>query len=242
MSVKTQKRYNELLNEYVDILNQQEWMTTREVSRKARCGIKAVRDHLKEVREADEIEFQPKAGRHGATVYRLSKSAGLPEQDGVASGNFVSAHLSDVSSAQVQPNGIDLTIEDIFRTSGTASFTRTGYYKPERTRMTPDKDGFYNLYPGQYPVVYAEQIKIPDGFVGRVYPRSRLMRSGLHLTSALWDQGYEGVGEGLLQIPKSIEKVEIEVGMPIAQMVFIEATEAADYDGSHQGERIEDKN
>jgi dUTP pyrophosphatase len=115
-----------------------------------------------------------------------------------------------------------------------------GYEKPDRTRMETDKDGFYNLYPGQYPIVYGEKIEIPDGFVGRVYPRSRLMRSGLHLTSALWDQGYEGVGEGLLQIPKSIEKVEIEQGMPIAQMVFIKATEAADYDGSHQGEHLEE--
>jgi dUTP pyrophosphatase len=64
------------------------------------------------------------------------------------------------------------------------------------------------------------------------------MRSGLHLTSALWDTGYEGIGEGLLRVPRSIEGVRIKQNLPIAQMTFISAAEAEDYDGSHQEERL----
>lgn len=225
----------QLLNEYLKVLDTDQWSTTRTISRRVRYGIDTTRKHLKEIRVSDKVEFRP-GGKGGQFKYR--KESPFNEQTGVASGKFVAAHLGDVDESQVQPNGVDLTISEVFRTSGTATFSGLGYEKPDRTRMKVGADGSYHLVPGQYPIVYGEQIKIPDGYVGRVYPRSRLMRSGLHLTSALWDQGYEGQGEGLLQVPKSIEKVEISKGMPIAQMVFIEATEAQEYDGSHQGERL----
>jgi dUTP pyrophosphatase len=157
----------------------------------------------------------------------------------VASGTFVAKHINDgdVPADQVQPNGVDLTVEEIHRISGKASFTDSGYDKPERVEMEPI-DGNWRLYKGTYAVIYGEKIEIPDGYVGQVYPRSRLMRSGLHLTTALWDQGYEGIGEGQLQIPRHIEEVEIDVGLPIAQMVFTKADTVKDYDGTHQSERL----
>jgi Deoxycytidine deaminase len=102
----------------------------------------------------------------------------------------------------------------------------------------PKDTGFYRLPQGPYPIVYAEKIEIPEGYVGRVYPRSRLMRCGLHLTSALWDQGYEGYGEGLLRVPSAVNPVRFPERYPIAQMVFESADVADDYDGSHQGERL----
>lgn len=158
----------------------------------------------------------------------------------VANGRFVAQYLNDghVPEEQIQPNGVDLTIGTVFRTSGMAEFTESGYSKPDRTMLEPKDDGAYRLPPGQYPIIYGEKIEIPDGYVARVYPRSRLMRSGLHLTSALWDSGYEGVGEGLLQIPRAIRKVKIRDGLPIAQMSFITAEAAESYDGTHQNERL----
>jgi len=169
-----------------------------------------------------------------------------------ATGEFVAQHLEDRASGEeipeerIQPNGVDLTISEVYRTQGEAAFYGNGDYdKPRRIKMQPrDPPGntrspYYKLVRGQYPIVYGEKIQIPEGYVGRVYPRSRLMRSGLHLTSALWDQGYEGVGEGLLRVPISVERVHIDVTVPIAQMVFIEAAEADAYDGTHQRERVE---
>lgn len=166
-------------------------------------------------------------------------------QNAIASGEFVAEHLNDgsVDEDQIQPNGVDLTIDEVYRTSGMAHFFEEGYEKPNRTLITPsnipwEEGKHYKLASGQYPIVYSEKVEIPNGYVGRVYPRSRLMRSGLHLTSALWDQGYEGIGEGLLQVPRSVSSVTISINMPIAQMTFIRADEAKDYDGSHQKERV----
>jgi dUTP pyrophosphatase len=158
----------------------------------------------------------------------------------ITTGEFVAQHINDgdVPETQVQPNGVDLTIGEVFRTSGVAEFTASGYSKPDRILVEERPDGKYQLYSGQYPIVYGEKVEIPDGFVARVYPRSRLMRSGLHLTSALWDQGYSGVGEGLLRVPNSIDRVELEAGLPIAQMTFISAEKADDYDGTHNEERL----
>jgi dUTP pyrophosphatase len=158
----------------------------------------------------------------------------------VATGKFVAEHLNDgdVPEEQVQPNGVDLTVGKIYRTSGVAEFTESGYSKPDRTLIEARPDGYYQLYTGQYPIVYGEKVHIPDGYVARVYPRSRLMRSGLHLTSALWDQGYEGIGEGLLRVPISIDRVQIAEGLPIAQMTFIEAADADNYEGTHNEERL----
>lgn len=157
----------------------------------------------------------------------------------VASGDFVAQYLNDgdVPEAQIQPNGVDLTVGEIYRTRGHAKFTEAGYEKPDRIKMSADQ-GYYLLHSGQYPIVYGEEIEIPPGYVGRVYPRSRLMRSGLHLTSALWDQEYEGIGEGLLRIPRSINTVEITPDLPIAQMMFISAESERTYYGTHQGERL----
>lgn len=158
----------------------------------------------------------------------------------ITTGEFVAQHINGggVPEVQIQPNGVDLTVGEVFRTSGVAEFTQSGYSKPNRTKLEVRADGNYQLYPGQYPIVYGEEIQIPDGYVARVYPRSRLMRSGLHLTSALWDQGYRGVGEGLLRVPLSIERVQLADGLPIAQMSFISAADAEDYNGSHQEERL----
>jgi dUTP pyrophosphatase len=161
---------------------------------------------------------------------------------GYTSGKFVAEHLNDgdVPDEQIQPNGVDLTVGEVYRTSGVATFTESGYDKPDRTKIETRPDGVYQLYSGQYPIVYGEKVFIPEGYIGRVYPRSRLMRSGIHLTSALWDQGYEGIGEGLLQVPRAIDRVEITPSLPIAQMVFVEAdSENHPYRGSHQGERVE---
>jgi len=161
-------------------------------------------------------------------------------ENAIATGDFVAKHLNDgnVPEEQIQPNGVDLTVGEVYRTSGVAEFTESGYSKPGRTRIEARPDGYYQLYPGQYPIVYGEKVEIPDGYVARVYPRSRLMRSGLHLTSALWDSGYEGIGEGLLRVPRSIERVQLKENLPIAQMTFISAAEADDYEGFHQEERL----
>jgi len=171
----------------------------------------------------------------------------------IRTGTYVGEHLTDtntdgVSHEQIQPNGVDLTVSGIERITGRyARFNRDDYRKPAREAVEysyterPGAVPHFRLYPGHYAVIYGEKVTIPEGHVGRVYPRSRVMRSGLHLTSALWDQGYEGRGEGLLIVPTFLDRITIEAGASLAQMVFIEAESVPafdQYDGTHQGERL----
>lgn len=156
----------------------------------------------------------------------------------VKSGKFVAEYINDgdVEDDQVQPNGVDLSIGKIERVRGTPLVKEGDYSKGTREQIHPNADGIYSVNLGAFVVTYGEKIQIPDDCVGYVFPRSRLMRSGAFLSTALWDAGYEGKGEGFLM---PMTRMRIEHGMNIAQIVFIDADEAEElYDGTHQGENL----
>jgi deoxycytidine triphosphate deaminase len=149
-------------------------------------------------------------------------------------GTTVANHVSPVDEEQVQPNGVDLTLDTIER------FDKPGYLGCDgkeigaREAVKP-ADGVYRLDPGGYAATYGEQIAIPEGHVGFVLPRSSLMRNGGMLNTAVWDAGYEGRGEGLLQVHHSIR---IERGARFAQFVLAAADHEETYEGTYQGERL----
>ncbi|MFB6284761.1 MAG: deoxyuridine 5'-triphosphate nucleotidohydrolase [Halobacteria archaeon] len=153
----------------------------------------------------------------------------------IRNGGFVAEYVEDVNEDAVQPNGVDLSVGKIYRHEGRSVVKEGEYELPDRVELD-DKEGFYELEPGGYTVEYGEVIEIPEDHAGFIYPRSRLMRCGGMLFSAVWDSGYRGRGEGGLwvQTPMKLEK-----GMKIGQMVYTE-TENLDetYDGSHQGENL----
>lgn len=99
------------------------------------------------------------------------------------------------------------------------------------------EDPHYALQKGGYVVRYNEKIKVPDDHIGFVIPRSRLIRTGNNLSTAVWDSGYEGRGEGGLHINSTCF---LEKGMGIAQFVLARATTYQQYDGSHQNENMEE--
>ena len=152
-------------------------------------------------------------------------------------GSFVADHLDPVAPEQVQPNGVDLTVEAVLEPTERGRIGRGGKHIAAREALDPDPDAdAYVLSPGGYVARYGETIRIPEGHVGFVYPRSSLMRNACMLHTAVWDAGYEGRGEGLLAVHRP---VEIEPGARIAQLVFAEATHDGTYEGSYQGERLD---
>jgi deoxycytidine triphosphate deaminase len=152
------------------------------------------------------------------------------------SGRYVAAHVSPTSPAQVQPNGVDLTLEAVFEQTGAGRVGRDGKTIGERTTRAPAGDPpTYALEPGGYVVRYAETIRIPEDHVGFLYPRSSLLRNGCMLDTAVWDAGYEGRGEGLLEV---YHDVEIEQGARVAQLVLARAEHDDTYDGDYQGENL----
>jgi dUTP pyrophosphatase len=157
------------------------------------------------------------------------------------SGAFVADHVSPTTDAQIQPNGVDLTADVVFEQLEPGRIGRDGKEIGERVARPleelEERDPHtYYLPEGSYVVRYGERIAIPEGHVGFVYPRSSLMRNSCMLNTAVWDAGYEGRGEGLLQVHHDIE---IERGARIAQLVFAEANHEDVYDGSYQGENVE---
>ena len=148
------------------------------------------------------------------------------------SGTFVAEHLDPIAPEQVQPNGVDLTAEAVFEQVERGRIARDGKTVGERSPVDAE-DGVYALDTGAYVVRYGETVRIPDGHVGFIYPRSSLLRNSCMLNTAVWDAGYEGRGEGLLQVHRP---VEIEAGARVAQMVFAEANHDGTYNGSYQGE------
>jgi dUTP pyrophosphatase len=154
------------------------------------------------------------------------------------SGSFVAQHVSPVTDEQVQPNGVDLTLEAVLEQVEPGRLGRDGKTIGERQAVEfADADAeTVHLEPGGYVLQYAETVHIPDAHVGFIYPRSSLMRNSCMLNTAVWDAGYEGKGEGLLQVHHPIE---LERGARVAQLVLSEGDHDGTYDGSYQGERTD---
>ncbi|MGB9986781.1 deoxyuridine 5'-triphosphate nucleotidohydrolase [Salarchaeum japonicum] len=150
------------------------------------------------------------------------------------SGAYVAAALGGVDDEQVQPNGVDLTLAGVYEQTIPGRIGTDGKEVGDRRAVDADDDT-YRLEPGGYVVEYAETVRIPEEHVGFVYPRSSLLRNSCMLNTAVWDAGYEGRGEGLLQVHHA---VELEAGARIAQLVLADAEHEEMYDGSYQGERL----
>ena len=151
------------------------------------------------------------------------------------SGQFVAAHVADPGAEQVQPNGVDLTLDAVFEQIEPGRIEQDGKTIGAREELAHD-EGVYHLEPGGYVVRYGDRIRIPEDHVGFLYPRSSLLRNSCMLDTAVWDAGYEGRGEGLLEVYQSIE---IERGARIAQLVLAEAAHEETYEGSYQREHLE---
>jgi len=161
------------------------------------------------------------------------------------SGAFVAEQLGTVDSAQVQPNGVDLRLEAVLEFGDRGAITKDGKQIAEREPLpettlesvaedSEDRIG-YHLEPGGYVLQYEEEVSIPEEHVGFVLPRSSLMRNGAMLNTAVWDAGYTGRGEGLLQVHNELE---LEQGARVAQLVLAAADHEGTYDGTYQGERL----
>lgn len=161
------------------------------------------------------------------------------------SGRFVASHVTPTSDEQIQPNGVDLTLDAVFEQREPGRIDREGKTVGERRSIEPDIDhsdasatgerSVFRLSPGGYIVRYGETVSIPKNHIGFIYPRSSLLRNSCMLDTAVWDAGYEGKGEGLLEV---YHEIEIESGARIAQFVLAGADHEGTYAGSYQGENL----
>jgi dUTP pyrophosphatase len=156
-------------------------------------------------------------------------------------------------NSQFQACGIDLTFDKayIYKSCGVLDFDNScrkiadaeayEYANYEDKQYYPT-DGIY-LPKGSYKVSFNEHIKIPNNLVGFCYPRSSLLRCGATLDGAVWDAGYEGIGEALLIVHNQCG-ILLKKKAKIAQIVFARLTRCTDtpYEGIYKQLKKIDKN
>jgi dUTP pyrophosphatase len=141
----------------------------------------------------------------------------------------------------VQPNGIDLSLDAVWRFAamGWLGRVNTDRRLPEHEPLPSDADGWFALPRGTYGIRYAERVEMPPDCGGLCFPRSSLLRMGVHVPTAVWDAGYHGNGEGLLMVGNE-HGLRLQRGARIAQLVLFRLTEPATstYSGQYHEPRV----
>jgi len=140
---------------------------------------------------------------------------------------------------QLQPNGIDLTLESVARhigkgAIGTSNATRV---LPELEPLAFDSDGWLDLDPGTYHITYNETVSLPLGLMALGRPRSSLARSGVTIHTAVWDAGYSGRSTSMLQVINP-NGFRVAKDARVLQLVFFSMSHASEhgYSGIYQHE------
>jgi len=147
-------------------------------------------------------------------------------------------NLKDAES-QVQPSGIDFTLSEVmtFKTGGKVDFDNKEREIPKTESIKPQGDWFVLPF-GVYKVKFNEIVHIPLDMVGIARPRSTLLRCGASMCTALWDSGYEGRSESLLNVLNP-NGIKLKKDAKIMQMVFLRLDQLTEsYKGIYQGENI----
>ncbi len=144
-------------------------------------------------------------------------------------------------AVQVQPAGIDLSLQKIFRfnTAATVAFSQAQTRLPEYEEVEFDSEGLAYLVPGPYKMLVNEIVNVPGNLLGVAHPRSTMLRCGATVNTALWDPGYSGRSE-LLLVVHNAGGLTLARDARVAQLCFYELNnalkEGEGYKGRYQGE------
>jgi dUTP pyrophosphatase len=141
---------------------------------------------------------------------------------------------------QIQPNGVDLTLESVWRMQGAGAIgvANDDRVIPAREALDPSADDWFELTPGTYVIRYREVVALPLDVMAFGRPRSSLLRSGAAIHTAVWDAGYQGRSEALLVVYGE-PGVRLARGARVLQLVFVRLdTPTQAYTGAYQGENV----
>lgn len=140
---------------------------------------------------------------------------------------------------QTQPNGFDMTLAEVYgivqEENGAIDFDNSKRKLPTKKLIPFDHSGAVHLNKGAYVVKFAQKVKIPMDVIAFVKPRSSLVRCLCDLGTGIFDAGYVGFGEVMLNVD-NVHGVKLYKDARIAQMYMqrmeSEATEG--YSGAYQ--------
>jgi dUTP pyrophosphatase len=158
----------------------------------------------------------------------------------ITNDNLVSGYID--LDTQLTPNGIDLTVFEIWEFSGAGAldFSNKERVLPEYRQVAPlkkkegDKFGWWHLVRGAYKIVTNEAVALPLDLIGIAFPRSSLLRMGMFTQTGVWDAGFKGRSEFILIVENS-KGVDIKQNARLVQLMFTKITETEQgYDGVYQ--------
>ena len=140
--------------------------------------------------------------------------------------------LTKVQPKDIQPNAVDLRIGKVFKINDKL-FQIDEEEKRHRgsVEMKCDLAGYWTLDPGSYEVIMENEIEVGPGEAGWVITRSTLNRNGVHLTTGLYDTGYNGVMAGVMHV--NINAFRVKKGTRIGQYLNFQAENIGNYDGDY---------
>jgi deoxycytidine triphosphate deaminase len=138
----------------------------------------------------------------------------------------------------VQPNALDFDCARIFRpeTYSTAYLSETKKQIRKYTEMEADvkigEDPAWELINGQgYDFSSNFHVTLPEGVAAQLIIRSTLNRSGVFLTSGLYDSGFSGQVAGVLRISNG--HFTLAKNTRIGQIMFIKSDAGGLYAGGY---------
>jgi dUTP pyrophosphatase len=144
-------------------------------------------------------------------------------------------------NAQLQPNGFDLSVGALnqFRGPGSIAVDNADRILPDLEPLSFGDDGWADLAPGIYQVLFNEVVQLPLDLMALGRPRSSLGRCGVTIHTAVWDAGYAGRSTALLSVLNPAG-FRVQRNARVLQLVFYTVTRppASGYDGIYQGENI----
>jgi len=158
----------------------------------------------------------------------------------IAENGLVSGYID--LDIQLTPNGIDLTIGQVwqFRGPGSLDFSNKERVLPEyaameaRKKKDTDAFGWWHLGPGEYKIVTNESVALPRDLVGIAFPRSSLLRMGMFTQTGVWDAGFQGRSEFILVVGNPAG-AQVKQNARVVQLMFTRITETErGYDGRYQ--------
>ncbi len=143
--------------------------------------------------------------------------------------------------AQVQPNGIDLTLREValLATSGKIAASDRERSVSVLAPLVFDGLGFIDLMLGAYIITYNEIVHLPNDIMALGRPRSSLLRCGVTIDTAVWDAGYSGRSQSLMVVYNS-QGFRLQRNARVMQLIFLRLTgETEGYRGAYQGENMD---
>ena len=123
----------------------------------------------------------------------------------------------------VQPSGIDLELDEIYKQTSGGSLIDNEKNLPELEELEGTA----------YLASIKRKVKIPKGYTMLYLPRSTLLRSFISVQTAVGDPGFYGTLMFMIYNHGDFE-YKIKSGDRIAQAVVFEVEGSGEYDGSYQ--------